>query len=258
MLPPQQYTPIYPCDDPPELEVRMLYRELNPDPRKGIRTVSRERAGLNPLILIFQHWAVEVGSSCSGRWYRYELQYYREGSRLRVTPSDEEDIERMNYEEMPHVVKQVFRGKTRLSFGQISDIAQCIISKRRRYILGVSDCHNFAIELINQILTFRNMAFMGVKLGESIIRRTFKPIFLGVTRVLEWAGKIRDPLQSGIDWCQGWFVQHDDDDRRIQYNPKRHYDDDDDDDDDDDYDYDDDDVYTTLEQQDVAERYVWK
>lgn len=116
---------------------------------------------------------------------------------------------------------------------------------------------------------------MGVKLGESIIRRTFKPIFLGVTNVLEWAGKIRDPIQSGIDWCQGWFLQHDDDDgdghRRIQYNQKRHYDDDDDDDDDgydddgdhgyDGYDYyddDDEDDDATLEQQDVAKRYVWK
>lgn len=35
MLPPQQYTPMYPWNFPPGLEVRLLYRELNPDPSKG-------------------------------------------------------------------------------------------------------------------------------------------------------------------------------------------------------------------------------
>lgn len=48
---------------------------------------------------------------------------------------------------------------------------------------------------------------MGMKLFENILRRTCKPILLGVTKVLEWTGKIRDTIQSGIDWCQGRFFR---------------------------------------------------
>lgn len=55
-----------------------------------------------------------------------------------MTPSDEEDIERMNYEEMPHVVKRVFKGKTRLSFGQISDIGKLIHIYTYVYIVANS------------------------------------------------------------------------------------------------------------------------
>ncbi|KAL1985601.1 hypothetical protein VTN96DRAFT_7581 [Rasamsonia emersonii] len=204
-------------------------------------TPSRFVTGLNPLLLIFQHWAVELGL-----WYRYELQYYENGSQLRVTRSGEDDdlIDRMNYKKMPHVVKRVFQGRTHFSFRQIHQIAEYIIAKRRRYILDVSDCHNFAIDLIHKILTIPNLALLGVKLGASTLRFG-KPLFLGITKILEWTGQIKDPIKQRIEGLQnfvGGLYSDNDEFRRMavlgfESAIGLHHDDD-----------------PTLEQQDVAEQ----
>ncbi|EEP82062.1 predicted protein [Uncinocarpus reesii 1704] len=198
VVPPKPNT--LPSRQPSKLQVRMLYRELEPEEGIKTRTLARWKAGVSPAILIFQHWAVEIGSDEYG-WYRYELQYFKRGSELRVTRvADEESMERLRYKKVPLAVKKIFKGSTEMSFGQIESIGQRIINRRKRYILGVSDCHNFAIDLIAAIVCSPKPILTGVKVGAAAIRYVAKPIFLAITKVLEWAGVITEPLQKALGW----------------------------------------------------------
>lgn len=56
---PYPYPYPYPRYTRPQ-SVRILYRELNPNPSKGNRTFPRFLTTVSPPLLLFQHWAVEV------------------------------------------------------------------------------------------------------------------------------------------------------------------------------------------------------
>ncbi|EEP81567.1 predicted protein [Uncinocarpus reesii 1704] len=140
----------------------------------------------------------KVGSADCG-WYRFELQYFRDGSQLRVTRVDDEDErENRKYKQFPPFVQKWLQGTTRFSFAEIKELAHDIIEKRKRYILGVSDCHNFAIDLVHKIFNSYKLVPAAMKLGTSAVRQLVRPVCLAITKALEWTGVIREPLEKAF------------------------------------------------------------
>ncbi|KAF2191756.1 hypothetical protein K469DRAFT_695884 [Zopfia rhizophila CBS 207.26] len=106
----------YPVYQRPQ-RVRLLYRELKPDENRGSRTLPQLVTTLIPVWVLFQHWAVEVGER--GNAHRFELEYYSDGSKLRVTRPGDPDPNRASYEEFPYGHRHIWGGKTSKSLKEI-------------------------------------------------------------------------------------------------------------------------------------------
>nr|KMM66541.1 hypothetical protein CPAG_02879 [Coccidioides posadasii RMSCC 3488] len=104
------------------------------------------------------------------------------------------------YKRFPPFVQKRLQGTTRFSFAEIREFAHGIIEKRKRYILGVSDCHNFAIDLVHKIFNSYKLVPAAMKLGTSALRQLVRPVCLAITEALEWTGVIREPLQNAFRW----------------------------------------------------------